>query len=96
MVNKNTQKNHHRGAKRDGRMHKFFFLKPLPNMNADELSSKLLGIDGIEEVYVTEGDYGFLIKAKSSSNESDLGNRIAENMRSKYGYAISYYSFKKR
>ncbi len=77
-------------------MHKFFFLKPIPNLNADELSSKLLSVAGIEEVYITEGDYGFLVKAKTSSNDSELGNKIAESMHSKYGYAMSYYCLKRK
>lgn len=83
-------------AKRVGAMHKFFFLKPISNLNADELSSKLLGVEGIEEVYITEGDYGFLVKARVNSSDSEIGDKIAESMRSKYGYAMSYYCFKKR
>jgi len=96
LGNKNMHDGDHKDTKRVSTMHKFFFLKPLPNLNADALSSKLLDIDGIEEVYVTEGDYGFLVKAKSNSDSTNLGKRITESMRSKYGYAMSYYSFKKK
>ena len=76
--------------------HKFFFIKPIPNTDVRSLSQSLLGIKDIEEVDITEGDYGYIVKAKYTGDEDYIGEYIAKNMKSKYGVALSYYNLRKR
>ncbi len=83
-----------KGAVRAKR-HKFFFIKPIPNNDARSLSERLLGIEGIEEADVREGDYGFIVKAKYSGKDGNIGKYIAESMKSKYGVALDYYNLRK-
>ena len=41
----------------------YFFVKPSVKGNVHRAARKLIGIDGIREVSVMEGDYGFVVKA---------------------------------
>ncbi|MGC8710076.1 MAG: hypothetical protein ACP5RF_00460 [Candidatus Micrarchaeia archaeon] len=47
----------------------FYFIKPQPNTNAKEVASQLLGLKGVEEVQITSGDFGYVIKAKNDIDE---------------------------
>ncbi len=75
--------------------HKFFFIKPIPNTDAKSLSERLLGIKAIEEVDITEGEYGYVVKAKYTGEDDSIGEYIAKNMKGKYGVALSYYNLRK-
>ena len=75
--------------------HKFFFIKPIPNTDAKSLSERLMDIKDIEEVDITEGDYGYIVKAKYTGEDDFIGEYIAKSMKSKYGVALSYYNLKK-
>jgi hypothetical protein len=78
------------------KMHCFYFIKPMPNMNANGLAAKLLALEAIEEVYVTEGDYGFLVKAKFKDKEPDgVSEYIKKNLNRRFNMALSYYNLKK-
>ena len=41
----------------------YFFVKPSVKGNVHKTAKKLIGIKGIREVSVMEGDYGFVVKA---------------------------------
>ena len=41
----------------------YFFVKPSRKGNVHKAAKKLIEIKGIREVSVTEGDYGFVVKA---------------------------------
>lgn len=41
----------------------YFFVKPSRKENVHKAAKRLIGIKGIREVSVTEGDYGFVVKA---------------------------------
>ncbi len=41
----------------------YFFVKPSVKGNVHRAARKLIGINGIREVSVMEGDYGFVVKA---------------------------------
>ncbi len=43
---------------------KFVFIKPKPCKDADEFAKFLVMQHNVQEVYVGEGDYGYIIKAK--------------------------------
>lgn len=41
----------------------YFFVKPSAKGNVHKAAKKLIEIKGIREVSITEGDYGFIVKA---------------------------------
>ncbi len=41
----------------------YFFVKPSRKGDVHKAARKLIGIKGIREVAITEGDYGFVVKA---------------------------------
>ena len=41
----------------------YFFVRPGRNGNVHRAAAKLMGIRKVKEVAVTEGDYGFVVKA---------------------------------
>ncbi len=41
----------------------YFFVKPSVKGNVHKAARKLMDIKGIREVSITEGDYGFVVKA---------------------------------
>ncbi len=42
---------------------KYFLVKPAGRKNVHETARKLIGLERIREIAITEGDYGFMIKA---------------------------------
>ena len=42
----------------------FFFIKPYVNNNALQIAQELLTLENIEEVFIVDGDYGFIAKTK--------------------------------
>lgn len=78
-------------------MHKFYFVRPRANANADELANRLIGLKSVEEVWLTDGDYGFVVKAKFFRGEEpkDVASYIARNIDSRFGRVIGYYQYSK-
>ena len=83
----------------DASFHKFYFIKPVPGNDADSLASMLLLLEGVEEVHITEGEYGLIVKAKAASMASastdKIGNYIADTLNEKFNAAVSYYRYRK-
>lgn len=49
----------------------YFFVKPAAKKDVYKTAKKLIGIDRVREVVVTEGDFGFVVKADPSDNEGN-------------------------
>jgi DNA-binding Lrp family transcriptional regulator len=86
-----------RARKKHESLHGFYLVKPRHNANADELADKLIQLNSVEEVLLTEGDYGFLIKASFFDGEEpkNVTDYIAKNISSKFGKVVSYYQYSK-
>lgn len=84
-------------AKLSNSFHKFYFIKPVPGNNADSLVKMLLNLERIEEVYITEGDYGLVVRARASDTEGDdtVGDYIADKLNERFNSAVSYYKYRK-
>jgi hypothetical protein len=82
---------------RKGVMRKFYFIRPRKNINAGELAEKLIELKPVEEVFLTEGDCGFIVKARFTNNKEpkDVVDYISKNVGSKYGKVVSYYEYRK-
>lgn len=84
-------------AKRKGKLHKFFFVEPQENANADELAEKLISLKSVEEVFVTDGDCGFVVKARFSKEgePKDVMKFIKGHIGRSFGAVVSYYEYRK-
>lgn len=50
----------------------YFFVKPTKNSDVHVSAKRLMRIDGVMEVSITEGAYGFIVKAEQAFEEHDL------------------------
>jgi hypothetical protein len=65
--------------KRVSRGYHYFFVKPGRNSDAHKAAEKLMRIEDVEEVSITEGDYGFVVKAQEPhENGKDILDSITK------------------
>jgi hypothetical protein len=81
----------------DNKIYKFYFVKPPENSNADHLAEQLISMKGVEEVFVTDGDYGFIVKTRffDGMKSDGVHNYISKRLGSDFGRVTSYYQYKK-
>lgn len=84
-------------AKKTTKLHRLFFVKPKENTNADELAERFAGFDGVDEVLLTEGDFGFVVRARLGTVEEqkELAKCISEASSGYCGTAVSHYKYRK-
>ena len=77
-------------------LHRFYLIEPKPNANADALADQLIALKNVEEVYVADGDYGFIVKVKffDGNEPSDVINYLKGTI-NKFGVVNSYYQYRK-
>ena len=66
-----------------------FFLKPKSSLNAYDTTKLLASRKGIQEVLITEGAYGFIVKASENCSEN-LFSVISDE----YGKVTCHYQYK--
>ena len=85
--------------KRSGKgvMYKLYFVKPRENADASGIAEKLLGLESVEEVLLTEGDCGFVVKARFTNGKEpkEVADYISRNMGSRYGRVVSHCEYRK-
>ena len=62
----------------NNRKFNMFFLKPKRSLDAFDIARRLSSKRGIKEVLVTEGSYGFVVKANEDFDE-DIFTRISDD-----------------
>lgn len=85
-------------VKRNGKTyHRFFLIKPKPNIDINDLAERLVALDDVLEVYVTEGPAGFMVKARFHDDKEpdEVAKYIKKNVDSTYGTLVSYINFRK-
>ncbi len=77
--------------------YKFYLVNPKENTSIDALAEKLIAFREVEEVYVTDGAHGFLVKTRFSNGKEpkDLGSYIKRKIDSNYGEMNSYFMYNK-
>lgn len=97
MSNVNNSKNTGNGIKCTSSGHyKFYFVHPHENADSCRIAEQLMGIKNVEEVLVTDGDYGFIVKTRFQSDGRDeVYSYISKNIGSSVSEATSYYHYKK-
>ncbi len=59
----------------NGRGYDYFFVRPVRKEGVHEAAKKLMGIESVREVAITEGDCGFVVKAEQSFDERNAVGR---------------------
>jgi hypothetical protein len=82
---------------RRGVMHKFYFIKPRYNANAADFAERLIGLEHVDGVYLTEGNYGFIVRVRFSDEgvPKNVTDYISKNVSKKYGELTSYFEYRK-
>ena len=77
-------------------LHSFFFIKPQKNTDINDLANRLIDIDDVEEVCVTEGSIGYMVKAKfDEKTYENVEKSIASIAGPRYGKFVSAIELKK-
>ncbi|MEM3839282.1 MAG: hypothetical protein QXF01_01745 [Candidatus Micrarchaeaceae archaeon] len=83
-----------KGIRRVSRGCHYFFVKPRLNGNAHMIAAKLLALEPIREVSITEGEYGFLVKADQIyESEKDIIVRISKVVKARPSMAVCHCSY---
>ena len=79
-----------------GKLHRFYLVEPKPNADADDLAEKLIALKPVEEVLLTDGDYGFIVKVRFTSGKEpkDVMDYINGNVSQRFGTVDSYYRYR--
>lgn len=78
----------------DDRQYELFFIRPKERTDARKYAEKLARMDNVAEVLVTEGECGFIVKARSGSHDAES---VVEQIlaRTSYKKIASYYQYRK-
>jgi DNA-binding Lrp family transcriptional regulator len=94
LMNGNKKPNnvHMRGA-----FHKFYLLKPKHTAKLKDVADSIMNLKDVQELYLTEGDYGFMLKTRFSDNKKpdEVERYLMKNVDPKFGAMVSYYRLKK-
>ncbi len=84
--------------KHDGRkFYKFYLVNPKASTDPETVAEKLIGFEDVEEVDVTDGDYGFIVKTrfKDGREPADAYSCMHSRIDSKYGMIASCDKYKR-
>ena len=70
-----------------GTFHKFYLLKPKHTAKIKDVADSIMGLKDVQELYLTEGDYGFMLKTRFSDNKKpdEVEKYLAKNLDQKFG-----------
>ncbi len=76
---------------------RFYMLEPREGSNACATARELMAFKEVEEVYVTEGSHGFIVKAKDGNGKEPgtLRSYIVRKTGSRFSHAAAHFSYKK-
>lgn len=86
-----------RSGKRVSKRFRFMLIGPREDADADSLAERLIALKDVEEVFITEGDYGYLVKVRmgEETEGGKLESYIKKNVAEKFGTVTSHYSIKR-
>ncbi len=75
----------------------YFFVKPAPRKDVHKAARKLMDIKGVSEVSVTEGEYGFIVKADFFDERDNdfLCKEILKAVGGRSSKAACHYKYRK-
>ncbi len=69
----------------------YFFVKPGRNSNVHAAAERLMRIEGVREVSITEGEYGFVVKANEiHEGEKEVLDKISRATKGKSARAVCH------
>lgn len=75
---------------------RFYFLNPRGNQDISKIADALMAFEEVEEVHVTEGDHGFVVKAKlNDGKESAVSGYMSRIGACRFKQATAYASYVK-
>ena len=97
MNNQNQERNRRsRSTHPSSSSYQFYLVGPPANSNTTALAEKLINLRNVKEVFVTDGDYGFIVKAKlSNCKKQDNAYRYLSRLGGNLGRATSHYQYRK-
>ena len=86
-----------RNPKRKSAVHRFYLITPKEDTDAGLFAKELLSLKPVEEVFLTDGDFGYIVKARFANGKepSDVTRYIERHVDRRYGKVVSYYQYKK-
>jgi hypothetical protein len=83
-----------REIRRNGQFYNLFFIRPKDRTDTQRYAEKLASMKNVAEVMVTEGECGFIVKARSASPEA---RSVVEQSlaRTSYKKIVSYYQYRR-
>ena len=83
-----------REIRRVSRGYHYFFVKPRQNESIECAVERLMKIEDVKEVSVTEGEYGFIVKAAESDiKKGKVLERISKAVGGRPAKAVCYCSY---
>ena len=78
-------------------MHRLYLIEPLADADLDGIADKLASLEHVQEVSITEGSYGLVVKT-SIQKEGDLGkltNYIRNKVNGRFDVIDTFYKYRK-
>ena len=74
------------------RFYRLYFLKPPVNAEMEDLGDELIKMNEVEEVYLTDGDYGYIVKTRfDEENEpSNVERFLQKRLGNRYGKVTAF------
>ena len=85
-----------KGIRRVSRGYHYFFVKPGCNRDVHKAAARLMAIESVREVSITEGEYGFIVKANEvHEDEPEILARISKAAKGKSTAAVRHCQYVK-
>ena len=74
------------------RFYRMYFLKPPVKAEMEDLGDELIRMNEVEEVYLTDGDFGYIVKTRfDEENEpSDVERFLQKRLGNRYGKVTAF------
>ena len=84
------------GASKKGRLHRFYLIGSAPDADVEGLAEKLIALKPVEEVFLSDGDCGFLVKVRfiEGKEPPDIAGYLKGRIAARYGTVNSYYQYR--
>ena len=89
--------NNTRAGRRSISGRRFYLIAPKQNVNANELAGKLIGLRTVEEVFLSDGAYGFIVKVRLLKGKAanEVVKYIRKKVATRFGTADTHYRYSK-
>ena len=90
-------RNNNRKSRKRSSLHRFYLISPKANADTSALVERLISLKPVQEVFLTDGDFGYLVKARvcAQGKPADVLDYMAKRIDRKYGKVVSYYQYRK-